>query len=251
MRVIAIIQARMSSTRLPGKVLAGICGHPMLWHVLQRVRAMRRLDGIVLAIPETLADDCLMELAQKWGVDCVRGSEYDVLDRYRKAADWARADVIVRVTADCPLFDPDIGNRALMRYLVTIPDYVCAGAGRIGETELGFPWGTDVEIFPYRVLDYVWRNAITSYEHEHVTPYIYEHPELFKLGLVEPIGKERQPNLRLCVDTEEDLTMVGEIYNNLYREGAKPFTLNAVVDFLDNHPEIAKVNTHIRQKEAM
>lgn len=248
MRCIAIIQARMSSSRLPGKVLSDICGHPMLWHVLQRTQAINRLDGVVLAIPETPADDCLVEVAQERGIGCVRGSEYDVLQRYYRAAEWAKADVIVRVTADCPLFDPHIGNRALMEYLSTDADYVCAGAGMMGGVELGFPRGTDIEVFSYRVLDQVWRNASTAYDHEHVTPYIYQHPELFKLGIVKPIGKERS-DLRLCVDTADDLKMVREIYSKLYKEGGNPFTLETIVNFLDRHPEIVRINANVKQKE--
>jgi len=245
MKIVSIIQARMSSSRLPGKVMADISGHPMIWHVLQRVQAINRLDGIVLAIPETPADDCLAEVAQEWGIGCVRGSEYDVLQRYYRAAEWAKADAIVRVTADCPLFDPGIANRALMQYLATDVDYVCAGAGMIGATDLGFPRGTDVEIFSFRVLDQVWRNAKTLYDHEHVTPYIYQSGQ-FTIGTVKPIGWERWPELRLCVDTEDDLRMVREIYTKLYREGAKPFTLQAIVSLLKRHPEII---TNAGQKE--
>ena len=216
--------------------MADICGHPMLWHVVRRVQAINRLDGVALAIPETPADDCLQSIAQELGIACVRGSEYDVLQRYYRAAQETRADVIVRVTSDCPLFDPWIGNRALMQYLSTDADYVCAGAGMLAAADIGFPQGTDLEIMSYRVLECVWREAKSQYNREHVTPFIYQHPELFNIGTLKPIGRERRPELKFSVDTEKDLELVRAIYGRLYKD--KPFSLDSVILMLDRHPEL-------------
>lgn len=241
-RVVAIIQARMDSTRLPGKVLKDISGKPMLWHMLNRLKLSNGIDNIILAIPNSVQNDRLEDLAKGLKLHCFRGSEEDVLDRYYKAALEFGGDVIVRLTSDCPLIDPCITDRVIEEHLLTDSDYTSSGIKRT------FPRGLDTEVFSFDALKRAHEEAKQDYEREHVTPYIYLHPEIFKLESVEASGKQRRPDLRLTVDTEEDLKLIREIFKRLHREG-HTFYIEDVIDLLDKHPELTAINAHIRQKE--
>jgi spore coat polysaccharide biosynthesis protein SpsF len=238
----AIVQARLTSTRLPNKVLKDISGKPMLWHLYERLKSARKIDSVILAIPDSPQDDRLADFARKLGLPCFRGSEPDVLSRYYNAAVEFNAQVIVRITADCPLIDPRVTDSVIEAHLNTDADYTCSGA------EYGFPRGLDTEVFNFETLEKTHREARQDYEREHVTPYIYHHPELFKIQSVEATGKLRRPDLRLTVDTEDDLKLIREIYKRLYRD-RKIFYTEDVIDLLDKHPELTAINASIRQKK--
>lgn len=241
-KVVAIVQARMGSTRLPGKVLTDVAGKPMLWHMLNRLKLSNKIDNIVLAIPSSVQNDRLEDLAKGLKLHCFRGSEEDVLDRYYKAAVKFGGEVIVRLTADCPLIDPRMTDRIIEEHLNSDVDYTSSGISRT------FPWGLGAEVFSFDALERAYEEAKLDYEREHVTPYIYQHPNLFKIKAIEATGKLRRPDLRLTVDTEEDLRLIKEIFKRLYRDD-QAFYTEDIIDLLDKHPELVAINAHVRQKE--
>ena len=165
-KVVAIVQARMSSTRLPGKVWADVAGHPILWHVVQRLRRARLLNQIVIATSENPADDAIAQFCEQDGILCYRGSEADVLDCYYKAASLHSADVVVRITADCPLIDPAVVDKVVHRFLDEGSDYVT------NNLRYTYPDGLDTEVFSFAALAQAWREAKKPSEREHVTPYL-------------------------------------------------------------------------------
>ena len=242
MKVVAIVQARLTSTRLPNKVLKDISGKPMLWHLLERLKFSHKIDSVVLAIPDSSENDRLADFARELGLPCFRGSEKDVLSRYYNAAKKYDAREIVRITADCPLIDPRVTDSVIEAYLNSGADYTS------NSTESGFPRGLDTEVFSFKTLEKTSREARQDYEREHVTPYIYEHPDIFKIQSVKATGKLKRPDLRLTVDTEEDLKLIEEIYQRLYREGYIFYTED-VIDLLEKHPELTAINTRVKQKK--
>jgi spore coat polysaccharide biosynthesis protein SpsF len=241
-KILAIIQARVGSTRLPGKIFKDIAGKPMLWHVINRLRFSGRIDNIVLAIPDSEQNDVLADFARELKVGCFRGSEEDVLARYYEAAVNYGADIIVRFTSDCPLIDPRIADSAIKAHLDSGADYTSKGPNG------GFPRGVDTEVINFNVLERAYKEARQTYEREHVTPYIYQHPELFKINVIQAEGKLKRPDIRLTVDTEEDLALVREIFQRLYREG-QIFYTEDIIDLLERQPELLYINAGIRQKE--
>ena len=240
--VVAIIQARMGSSRLPGKVLRPLVGRPMLAHIIERISRAKSLDRTVIAATDLPDDREILELACQNGVEGFAGPADDVLARYRLAAQAYAADVIVRVGGDEPLLDPATVDLMVARHLESGADYTdnC----RIVQT---FPRGLDVEVISRPTLDRITRLAQEPHQREHVTPYLYEHPEEFKITVVEADGELRRPDLRLTVDTQEDLNLIQEIYKRLY----KPHEIidaREAIALLDAHPELVTINAHTRQK---
>lgn len=239
MNVVAIIQARMGSTRLPGKVMRDICGTPMIQRIWDRLAECCLTTQRVIAVPYSLENQDLISFCLNKGLKYDTGPEEDVLTRYLVTADRAKADVIVRVTADCPLIIPGIVDSAVRLLLDENLDYV-HNHGCIN--------GINVEAFTMESFKYVDRQAKEFYERVHVTPFYYKsHPEAFRIKsiLVPPHSAEREPKVRLCVDTLNDLIMVRMVYENLGNET----NLIRILDFLKEHPEIVAINNLIRQKE--
>jgi spore coat polysaccharide biosynthesis protein SpsF len=241
-KILAIIQARVGSTRLPGKILRGISGKPILWHVVNRLKYSQLIDEIVLAIPASSPNDKLEVFAMENGLKYFRGSEEDVLSRYYGAATKFKGDIIVRLTSDCPLIDPKVTDHTIKTHFRSKADYTTA------EPNSGFPRGLDTEVLNFKSLERAYQEAKRDYEREHVTPYIYQHPELFKIQSVEATGKLRRPDLRLTIDTEEDLKLIKEIYKRLYRD-RNMFYTEDVIDLLDKHDKLVSINAHVRQKD--
>jgi len=239
-KVVAIIQARVGSTRLPKKVLKKIVGRPMLWHVIDREKESKLVNEIVLATTSRDEDKPLLELARKSGVKSFAGSEEDVLDRYFQAATKFGADVIVRVTADCPLIDPRIVDKVIKHFSGSGFDYV---SNTLKPT---YPDGLDVEVFSYDALKKAWENAKRSSEREHVTAYIRNHPETFKIGNVE--HEKDLSEMRWTVDTDKDLKFVREIYKRLYKKG-RIFLMRDILTLLEKQPELAGINKGIARNE--
>jgi spore coat polysaccharide biosynthesis protein SpsF (cytidylyltransferase family) len=237
-----IVQARMGSTRLPGKVLADIAGTPMLGRVVDRVRRAVSVDCIIVATTDGRRDDPLADYAAGLGVDDVyRGSEDDVLDRYYQAARRAALDVVVRVTADCPLLDPGLLDRvvALLTAEGSRVDYAANTLQR------AFPRGLDVEAVPMATLERVWREAGSAHQRAHVFPYIHDHPSAFVLaGITDPVDRSA---MRWTVDTPEDLAFVREVCAAL---GRRDYTWRDVVAILDARPALLQINATVRQKTA-
>lgn len=237
-----ILQARITSTRLSAKVFMQICNKPIIALVIERLKHCKKIDDIILAIPDTNKNDVLEEYARNIGCHYTRGSENDVLSRYYQTAKQFAVTDIIRVTADCPLIDPRLVDFMVGYYLTKKVDYAAI------DTDKYFPRGLDAEIFSFETLKKVNKEAHQSYEREHVTPYIYEHPELFKIKFLEAEKNLRRPELRLTIDTQEDFNLVNEIFKNLYSED-KIFLAEDVIDFLDSHPELLLINKEITQKK--
>ena len=237
-KVVAIIQARMGSTRLPGKVLMDIAGKPMLWHVIERVKRCKKIDSVVVATTSKEEDKAVIELAKKCGVDTFAGSEEDVLDRYYQAAKKFDADPVVRITADCPVIDPQIVDEVINKYTEGGYD-VCGLSGK-------FPDGLDVSIFSFNALEDTWRNAKLPSEKEHVGPYMGKHPEKFKLG--EYVKFDNLGHYRWSVDEERDLRFIQEIFSRLYKPG-DIFLTGDILNLLEREPDLLKINAGIIRNE--
>lgn len=240
-RVVCVSQARMTSTRLPGKVLMEAAGRPLIEHHLGRLRRARNLDAIVLATTVNRTDDPLVAAADRLGVPVFRGDEVDVLGRFAGAAAMMEADVVVRVTADCPLIDPELID-ALIEARTDGADYLWIDVTR-------WPRGFDAEVFARDLLDEADRNATEAYEREHVTPYIYRRPERFRLG--PPLGPapgEWTTPCRLCVDEPSDLELVRRLIEEI--EPTKPnFGRHDLRDLLERRPDWAAINRDVAQKK--
>lgn len=242
MRTEIYVQARMGSTRLPGKILKPIMGKPLLHYLIERLREVTHADASVILTTTEPTDDVVVELCKKENIDCFRGPENDVLARYYNAAMERHPDVIVRLTADCPLLDPTLVDKIIGVYRNELPKWEYVSTGYIKRT---YPRGLDVEVFSFDALERAHKQAVDPAEREHVTLYMYRHPESFRLRSVEaPVNMS---NYRLTVDTPEDFELIEKIYENLYPTNPK-FILQDVIQLLQQHPEWPLVNAHIQQK---
>jgi len=245
---VAIIQARMGSTRLPGKVLKELRGHAMLWHIARRLRSVAGLTRIVIATSDVPGDTPLRDFAAGEGIDCYAGSENDVLDRFYQAAVQFQADPIVRVTGDCPFVDPDVIARLLDLYRTGGFDHVgvATGAGAVFMDGGRFPDGLDAECFSFQALQLAWREAREASDREHVTPYLWRVPGRFRNGTLK--AEKDYADMRWTVDNADDFTVVRAVYNALYRDD-RPFLMHDIIAFLEQHPEIARMNQAFIGKE--
>ena len=229
-KILVIIQARTDSNRFPNKVLSLILGKPLLWHVINRTKQIKH-DRIVVVTTRRKIDNKIVEIARNSGVDCFRGKTYDVLDRFFNAAIKYQADIIVRITADCPLIDPTISNMIIDKYLESGYDYVATD-------EQTFPKGVDTECFSFTALKKAWKKAKSKLEKEHVTPYIWKNPKKFRIHIL--INKRKEP-YRLVVDYENDLRLIRKIYSKLYKKN-KLFSICDTVNMLKKEPHLLKIN---------
>jgi spore coat polysaccharide biosynthesis protein SpsF (cytidylyltransferase family) len=238
MKTVAVIQARMGSTRLPNKVLADLGGSPMLAQVAARVRQARTVDEVVVATSTASQDDAVEVFCASQGISCFRGSENDVLDRYYQAARAFAADVVVRISADCPLHDPRVIDAVVSRFDPARADYVS------NTVERTYPDGLDTEVFSFAVLERAWREAAWTSEREHVTPYIWKHPELFRIEQVKQSADLSA--LRWTVDEPRDLALVREVYRRL---AGRDFTMNDVASLVADDDLLRTVNAGIPSNE--
>ena len=240
MKTVIIVQARMTSTRLPGKVLKEVMGKPLLAYQLERLRRVQLADEIVLATTTNQTDDVLAVFAVAEEIRCFRGDEQDVLDRYYQAAVMAEADAVVRVTSDCPLIEPSIIDEVIQAYKKSTEiDYVSNTLSRT------YPRGLDVECFSFKALEIAWKNADKAHEREHVTPYLYQQPMFIKREL-KAAGDYSQ--YRWTVDTQEDYELVKILLEEIYP--LQPaFTWCDVLQVLAKHPEWTLLNAEIEQKK--
>jgi spore coat polysaccharide biosynthesis protein SpsF len=240
MKIVAIIQARMGSTRLPGKVLLDLAGEPMLVRVVKRTQRAKMLDEVVVATTVQLADEAIARLCSEHSWPCFQGSEEDVLDRYYQAAIAHRAGAVVRITSDCPLIEPEIVDRVVQAFLDGQQeiDYVSNTFPR-----RMFPRGLDTEVVRFGVLEKVWHEDHDPTWREHVTPYIYRHPELFNIhGIVNEVDLS---HMRWTVDTTEDLVFMKHIYEHF---GNDRFSWREVLSVLGQHPKWIEINQKVAQK---
>ena len=241
-QVLAIIQARMGSTRLPGKMLLPIVDNKgALELMLERVRRARQLQKIVVATTTSPEDDRLVDLCKRLGCEYFRGNEDDVLDRYYRAAlAFGSPEVIVRLTGDCPLHDPVIIDKFVSRFLDSDVDYVS------DVDPSTFPDGLDTEVFSFSVLEKAWKEARLKSEREHVTSYIRKHRICLKTVNVE--CEKDLSGHRWTLDEKEDYEFIKHIYKNLYKK--KPvFGMEEILELLAKHPELEEINKHISRNE--
>lgn len=237
-----IIQARMTSSRLPGKVLLQIMDRPLLSYQLERVRCIKSIKDIVLATTINNDDDRFEKIAIQEGVKLYRGSEHDVLDRYYQAALKYGAVNVMRITADCPLIDPRVCECVVDEFVRSGSDFV--------ETGPTFAEGIDCEVLSFSALEKSWRNAKLNSEREHVTLYINNNsPGLFKK--VTLVNNTDDGKYRLTVDEADDFVVVKSIFEHLYRTSKPIFFTDEIKSFLDSHPEIFEVNSHIMRNEGL
>jgi spore coat polysaccharide biosynthesis protein SpsF len=233
MNIVAIIQARIGSTRLPGKVMLKIKGKPLIWHVCNRLSNSKKINQIVLAATTCAADDILQNWCIENGIEYFRGSEDDVLDRFYQAAIKYNADVIVRVTADDPFKDPQIIDRTIELLVENGIDF------SHNNYPVSFPEGMDVEVFTFNALEAAAINATLPFDREHVTQYFYKNPTEFKS--INLSNNENRSYLRWTIDTEADFKMAETIYDKLYREDSL-FNFEDIIHLIDRNPEIALIN---------
>jgi spore coat polysaccharide biosynthesis protein SpsF len=226
----------MGSTRLPGKALIPINDKPMLKHVVDRCR--RVCNEVIVATTMNENDADIDIFCRDNKIKCYRGSEINVLDRYYQCAKKYEIDVVIRVTGDCPLIDPEIINTMLKFYMSNNYEFVTNGG--IPEKRT-YPRGVDTEIFSIDVLTTALCNSKESYQKEHVTPYMYEHSNIFYYVAPEEL---KRPDIRITVDTKEDLTLVDNIISNLKDDVS---TLD-VIKYLNDNPELIKINKDVKQK---
>lgn len=240
MRTAIFIQARMGASRLPGKPLKKVLGKPLLIYLLERLKRVQNSDLISVLTTIHPRDDTIVDASLSQEVQVFRGSEENVLDRFYQAAKKFQANTIVRITADCPLADPSLISSMIDTFNRSNFDYFCNTFQR------SYPRGLDVEIFSFKALEEAWRHATEPYEKEHVTPYIYKHPEKFKIG--EQTHHEDLSSWRWTVDTQEDFIVVSKLIASLYPR--KPcFNFHDLIQVAKNHPEWMAINAHIAQKQ--
>ena len=237
--IIGIVQARMSSRRLPGKVMKTVLDKPLIGYLLERLKYVKNLDKIVVATSTDPSNDLLCEYVSQQGIEVFRGSEDDVLDRYYQVACKYKAKVVVRLTADCPLLDPGVVSKVIAYFETHDCDYVSNGHPPT------FPDGLDVEVFSFEVLKEAWECAELKSEREHVTPYIV-HSDKFNMGNV--ALKTDLSGERWTVDEPEDFLLIKSIIENLYVKNPT-FDMNDILEYKKNNLEIFEINQHIVPNE--
>ena len=239
--VVAIIQARMASTRFPGKVLKEIVGKPMLLHIVNRLKKARLVDKIVVATSRKVQDNPIEKFCRTHKICFYRGDEEDVLDRFYNAAIVFKAGVVVRITADCPLIDPQIVDLTIKRYLGSAKRYDASSNCLIRT----YPRGLDTEVVPFSVLKKVWQLSDKQHFREHVTNYLYEHPGVFKVCSVE--NSKNLSRLRWTVDELADFKFVTQVYKRLYQK-RRVFLIEDILQVVEKEPSLKKINKNIKQK---
>lgn len=238
MKTIIIIQARMGSTRLPGKILKPLGDSVVLDYVVSRCNQVKNVDKVIVATSTLSQDDAVEQWCLKNNVDCFRGSEEDVLARYYECAVQFQPDYVIRVTADCPFVDYELANDVIAEMEKNPADIMLLNGS--------LPRGLAVEMIAFSALEYIYKNGHEPRHREHVTYYAYEYPQLFQATTVTVPVEKRHPELRITLDTEKDYQLCQAIANHF--QGDKLVSSQTVVNFLVEHPEVAKLNAHIEQK---
>lgn len=246
-KVVVSIQARIGSSRLPGKVLKKICEKPMLLLMLERLSKCELIDEIVIATTNNKIDDPIFKFAKNYGYQVFRGDEYDCLDRHYQAVKNSNAKFICKITSDCPLIDPKIVDKVIGYFLENEKkfDYVS------NVHPATYPDGLDVEIFSNNALEKAWKEAKSREEREHTTTYMWKNPSLFRIGsVIMPDKKNLFMKERWTVDYPEDFEFIKAIYENLYNDG-KIFLMDEILEFLTKQNDIKKINQHLIDKNAV
>lgn len=234
--IVAIIQARLGSTRLPRKIFAELSNKPLIWHVVERLKYSQKIDKIVLATTTTSIDDELATWAEREGIALFRGSENNVLERYYFAAKQSSANVIVRITADDPFKDPIIIDKVIDKLLEERLEFA------YNNNPPTFPEGLDTEVFTFSALEKAFLQSVDDYEKEHVTQYFYRNITNFKQANYS--NDHNLSGLRWTIDTELDYEMTKHVYNMLYKEN-EIFLMDDILELLEKNPKISEINKEV------
>lgn len=237
MNIVTVIQARISSTRLPGKVLLPILGKPLLSRMVERVMKANLTGTLVVATSTNSEDDQIEELCLRTNLNCYRGHLTDLIDRHYQVARIYNADAIVKIPSDCPLIDHHIIDRVIRYYIDNEElDYVS------NLHPATYPDGNDVEIFSFESLEYAWNNATKNFQREHTTPFIWENNDIFNIGNVEwETGLDMSGSLRFTIDYEEDYIFINKVFDELYTVNPD-FGLNDILRLLEQKPQLIEIN---------
>lgn len=238
--ILGVLQARTTSTRLPGKVLKPILGIPMLLRQLERVKNARLIETLIVATSQDITDDPIEKLCRENNITCFRGQLDDVLDRFYQAAKPFNPDHVVRLTGDCPLSDPVLIDQVISYHITNNFDYTS------NTIEPTYPDGLDVEVFRFSSLEQAWQEAILPSHREHVTPFIHQQPNRFKIGKVK--NNVDLSHLRWTVDEHLDFILVEKIYETLYLNNPM-FSTKDILLLLENKPELVKINSDYQRNE--
>jgi len=237
-KIVIVIQTRLGSTRLPGKVLKPLASEKLLLRIYERISFSKIADEIIIATTTSEKDDVLAEICKNENIKCFRGSEDDLLERHYKAGIDSNAGIVVKIPSDCPLIDYRIIDKVLRFYLDNKSKYDFVS----NLHPATYPDGNDVEVIPMNILEIAYNEAKSKMEREHTTPFIWERPDRFKIGnVVWETGKDYSMTHRFTIDYPEDYDFIKAVYNELYFNNPK-FSLNDILKFLEKKPEIKKIN---------
>lgn len=246
-KLVVVVQSRMGSTRLPGKIMKEICGKPMLLLMLERLSHAKLIDEIVVATTTNPNDDVISELAKKNKYSVFRGSEFDCLDRHYRVAIEHNAAYVAKITPDCPLIDPQIIDKVLGYFLENVDNYDYVSNAH----PPSWPDGLDFEVFHISTLEKAHSEATESNHREHTTTYIWSNPQKFRIGnVIMPDGRNLFMSHRWTVDFAEDFEFVKKIYENLYND-KRIFLMGDILSFLERRPDISKINSHLAMHNAV
>ncbi len=237
MSTLICIQARISSSRLPGKVMMPLAGAPLLLRMVERVRAAKVDARIAVITSTSQSDDAVEALCMENGIDCFRGHLTDLLDRHYQAAKQLGASVIAKIPSDCPLIDPAAIEKVFHSFNSSKYDYVS------NLHPATFPDGNDVEIFTFEALETAWAESDRTFEREHTTPFIWERPERFRIGNVQwETGFDYSMSHRWTIDYPKDYEFIREVYDYLWRKERPIFFIRDILNLIEEYPEIAEIN---------
>ena len=239
MNIVVIVQARMNSTRLPGKVMLPVLGKSLLIRQIERIKASHLSTSVVVATTTENTDDLIVKLCHNEGIECFRGDENDVLDRHYQAGLYYNADVIIKIPSDCPLIDPRIIDKVIKFYIDHCTEYDFVS----NLHPATYPDGNDVEVIPMSILEYTHKHAKNSYEREHTTPFIWDNPDMFRIGnCTWELGYDFSMSHRWTLDYPEDYHFIAEVYKKLYIHNPL-FGLYDILSLVEDHPEITEINS--------
>lgn len=235
--ILGVIQVRMASTRLPGKALKEVMGRPLLWYLYERMTFSKMLDKIVIATADNASNLPIIEFAKRHKIDCYAGSEEDIIDRYYQTAKRFNGRILVKITGDCPLTDPEVIDRAV-RFYISNQDRFEYVSTAVGKKET-YPDGLDVGVVPFKTIEKAWREIKDPFWREWMVGHFNEHPDVYRIGSVE--SEKNYSHLRWTVDHQEDLEFVDHIFNRLY-PSKKRFLMNDILELLEKEPWLTEIN---------
>lgn len=237
-KIVTVIQARIGSSRLPGKVMLPLAGKPLILRMYERVSYSRYVSKIIIAITEDESDNQLFKLCKQNNLNVFRGNSLDLLDRHYKAAKENNPEVVIKIPSDCPLIDPEIIDKVILYYINSKEKYDFVS----NLHPASYPDGNDVEVMNFKSLENAWINAKKDFEREHTTPYIWENPDKFRIGnVVWETGLDYSMTHRFTIDYKEDYEFIKWVYDELYEKNYK-FSLSDILELLEKKPEIKKIN---------